>query len=163
MYCRGNTQQAIADYLEVTRQQIGYDLKIVFGRWQESAVANIEERKAAELEKVNQLERTYWDAWERSLKPKESRVRKAAKMGDSEDEAVAALRTSELKTEQRDGNPSYLEGVRWCIEQRCKILGLNAPTKVDVLAKVDASLEDVAAATKELEGWERDRFGASAN
>lgn len=126
MYCRGQTQQAIADYLELTRQQISYDLKIIFGRWRESATAAVEERKAAELEKINQLERTYWDAWERSLKPKESTRTSSTRAGTDRPDRLQA----ETRSEQRNGNPSYLAGVQWCIDQRCKILGINAPVKL---------------------------------
>lgn len=30
------------------------------------------------------------------------------------------------------GDPRYLAGVQWCIEIRCKLLGIEAPKRVDV-------------------------------
>jgi hypothetical protein len=30
------------------------------------------------------------------------------------------------------GSAAYLQGVQWCIQQRCKILGLDAPKTVNV-------------------------------
>ena len=153
MYCRGSTMQAIADYLEVTRQQIGYDWQVLLTRWRENADASIEDKLAAELEKINQVERTYWDAWERSLKPKDSTRKQSSKRGEE------SMILAETRSEQRDGEPRYLEGVRWCIEQRLKIIGGYAPAKVDLTTRIEPALEDVSAANAELETWERERIG----
>ena len=30
------------------------------------------------------------------------------------------------------GDPRFLAGVQWCIERRCKIIGIDAPTKSEL-------------------------------
>src|SRR5262249_28077339 len=61
----------IAQRLKVSRQQIGNDLKVLQRRWQESALADFNAKKVAELAKMDELERTYWEAWERSCQTRE--------------------------------------------------------------------------------------------
>ena len=36
-----------------------------------------------------------------------------------------------MEKEQRDGNPAFLQGVLNCIDRRCKLLGIDAPTRTD--------------------------------
>lgn len=40
------------------------------------------------------------------------------------------------RSEQRNGNLAYLSGVQWCIDRRCKILGLDAPIKAQINAQL---------------------------
>jgi hypothetical protein len=102
-------------------------------RWQQSALANLNEKKALELAKVDQLERTYWQAWEDSRKTRETTTSTTEKTSAAESIAHAKTPPLRLKAamrkEARDGNPAFLEGVQWCINKRCAILGLDAPKK----------------------------------
>ncbi len=77
----------------------------------QSSIVNINEAKAKELARVDHLEREYWEAWERS---------------------VGEHRTKTLKTEEINGDPRYLSGIQWCINKRCELLGLDAPSKTDI-------------------------------
>src|SRR5215472_19251006 len=81
LYLRGLTQAEIAQRLNVSRQQIGYDLKLLQRRWQESALADFNAKKAAELAKVDELERTYWEAWERSCQAREVTTQEHTQVG----------------------------------------------------------------------------------
>ena len=63
LYCQGWTQSRIADKMGVTRPQIGYDLRIIQKRWQKSALSRFDERKAAELAKIDHLEKVAFEAW----------------------------------------------------------------------------------------------------
>lgn len=119
LYLQGWTQLRIAERLNLTRQQIGYDLKAIFTRWRESSVRDFDEKRAEELAKVNHVEQTYWDSWEQSRKPN--------KAG--------------LPTEP--GDPRFLSGVERCIERRCKLLGLDAPEKFEVHDKTLAVIPPV--------------------
>src|SRR3990172_1391135 len=104
MYLRGETQQAIAEHLNgkyyladpLSRQQIAYDLKAIQGRWLKSSLINFTAARARELAKIDNLERTYWDAWERSKLSARKRVKKDTPKGD----------VLELTTELRVGNPN---------------------------------------------------------
>jgi transcriptional regulator with XRE-family HTH domain len=116
MYIRGKYQSEIASELGLTQQQISYDLKKIQKEWQKTTTLALDEYKIKELSKIDHLERTYWQEWEESKKEKITKTLKAK-------DADTAEKT--LKTEERCGDPRYLDGVQWCIDQRCKLFGLH--------------------------------------
>ena len=116
-YLRGNLQSEIAKNLGLSRQQIGYDLADIRKRWLASALRDFDEAKAQELAKLDNLERTYWQGWDDSRKD-----RKRTTEEKHEDPAWNKEKT-ELTTSP--GDPRFLDGVRKCVEQRCRILGLE--------------------------------------
>jgi predicted transcriptional regulator len=122
LYLEGKYQHEIAEILGVSQQQVSYDLKEIQLTWQDMSVAQLTELKARELARIDNLERTYWQAWEKSQQPKETTS--TAKEG----EKVKVGKRSE----QRNGNPQFLQGVQWCIERRIKLLGLDAPVRSEV-------------------------------
>jgi hypothetical protein len=128
LYLHGLTQHEIAQRLNVSRPQIGYDLKVLQRRWQESALADFHAKKASELAKVDELERTYWEAWDRSCQAREVTTQEKTQAG--EDPAEETRRKAGVRKEPRDGNPEFLRGVERCIELRFKILGAFAAVKV---------------------------------
>lgn len=109
----------------LTQQQISYDLGVLRKAWVAEAQIDFSERVAFEIAKIDQLERTYWSAWERSKQDK------TVTSVDKTDAKTASVKASK-KTEARDGNPVWLEGVQRCIELRCKLLGLNAASLLSV-------------------------------
>jgi hypothetical protein len=128
LYLRGLTHYEIAQRLNVSRQQIGYDLKVLQRRWQESALADFNAKKAAELARVDELERTYWEAWARSCQSREVTTQERTQGGESQ--AEEARLKAGVRKEQRDGNPEFLRGVERCVEMRCKIIGAFAAVKI---------------------------------
>jgi hypothetical protein len=128
LYLRGLTQHEIAERLNVTRQQVGYDLKVLLRRWQESALADFNAKKAAELAKVDELERTYWEAWQRSCQAREVTTQEKTQAGEGA--ADEPRRKVGVRKEERDGNPEFLKGVERCVEMRCKIIGAYAALKI---------------------------------
>jgi hypothetical protein len=128
LYLRGLTQHEIAQRLNITRQQVGYDLKVLLRRWQESALADFNAKKAAELAKVDELERTYWEAWQRSCQAREITTQERTQTGEGP--ADEPRRKVGVRKEERDGNPEFLRGVERCVEMRCKILGAYAAVKI---------------------------------
>lgn len=131
LYCEGKTQVVIAERVGLTQQQISLDLKVVRERWLKASIESIDAAKGRELAKVDHLELTYWEAWERSLVEKQitaTKKRQGLRVVGKDEQA--ATTEASIRKEQRDGNPSYLAGVQWCIERRCKIMGTDAPTKV---------------------------------
>lgn len=121
LYLKGKTQADIAADLTVTQQQISYDLKEIHKRWRESALVNINEAKHRELARIDNLEITYWQAWERSV----GEVVKTVTSRSDKDGNRASI-----AKEVQVGNSAYLAGVQWCIEQRCKIFGIYEATKI---------------------------------
>jgi len=117
-------QAVIAAALDVSQMTISRDIKVLISRWQESALMDVDEAKAHELARINRLELEYWEAWEVSKRDKESTL--AEKI---DDKTVTRTKAQQRK-EGQVGNPSFLGGVQWCIDRRCKLLGLDAPTKI---------------------------------
>jgi hypothetical protein len=68
----------------------------------DTASAAVAKQRAKELARLDNLERTYWEAYERSCQRSETASEK----------------------QQRDGNPRFLEGIQRCVALRCQILGL---------------------------------------
>ncbi len=122
-YCHGETQIDIAAYLEVSQQQISYDLKAVQREWKDQRIKELDIHKWRELAKIDELERTYWDAWMRS-QTEHVRTRSRQQTGG---DILASI-----ERENPIGDPRFLVGVAWCIERRCKLLGLDEPLRIDI-------------------------------
>ena len=124
-YCEGKYQSWIATELKVTQQQISYDLKAIRKVWLSRQVAAFDVMVAEEIARIDHLDSTWRDAWERSQKKGEIDMVKTV-TGDKPRDEVAK------RIEHRDGNPSFLTGVERCIELRVKLLGLNAPERIAI-------------------------------
>ncbi|NIP53215.1 MAG: hypothetical protein GWN94_14245, partial [Phycisphaerae bacterium] len=94
------------------------DLKTIQKRWRTDTTIDLDEARQRELARIDQLEREYWQAWEKSKQP-----RKRVSQTD---------KTVSRQTEERTGDPRYLAGVQWCIQQRCKLLDIEAPQRQQV-------------------------------
>jgi hypothetical protein len=101
------------------------DIDAIIKEWKRTAVNNVDMLRAVEIEKINNLEKTYWAAWERSLQEKSQSTTERA------EDLTVRLLARVVKTES-DGNSSYLAGIQWCIDKRCKLLGLDAPVKNEI-------------------------------
>jgi DNA-binding transcriptional ArsR family regulator len=141
MYLKGRFQWEIADSLGIDQATVSRDLKALQKEWKESAVRDFDEAKEQELARVDNLERTYWESWERSLKEKETtRTEQSTKdKGNNKDEG--STRAGILK-EQRDGNPEFLKGVQWCINKRSEILWGVEMKKLEEIQKALQELKD---------------------
>lgn len=124
-YLRGETQVEIAVETGVTQQQISYDLKVLRGRWLRSSIRDFDEARAQELAKIDDLEREYWGAWDASKDKFEATT-------TEQSNGKMAQTKAKIHRETRTGDLRYLLGVQWCIERRCKLLGLDAPTKQEI-------------------------------
>nr|WP_293836721.1 helix-turn-helix domain-containing protein [uncultured Arsenicibacter sp.] len=138
LYLKGWQQAAIAEELDVTQSQISQDLKAIRENWKTGALIDFNEAKARELARLDLLEQTYWSAWERSLKPfkkKQTKMRGEVNMNDaSQKQKAKNLETTEA-TEERVGDPKFLDGVLKCIQKRVDILGIDAPSKQELTGK----------------------------
>lgn len=69
----------------------------------------------SELEKLDRLEHQYWQAWEKSLgKTSKKKVKKNEKEASTQIEA---------EEQEQNGEVSFLNGIKACIELRCKMMG----------------------------------------
>lgn len=122
-YLRGKTQAEIAEFVDLSQSTISRDLSSLQNEWKESALIDFDAAKARELARIDLLEEEYWDAWDRSKRPKTETEKQASNRGDN------TSMMSREKSVERDGNPAFLMGVERCIAERCKILGVYAAVK----------------------------------
>lgn len=128
LYLTGHTQYAIAEALGVSQTTICFDLKAIHQQWKEAAITDIAAIKERELLRIDRIEREHWRGWVKSLK---DRQRRTTKSGGKEGDEVTSM------TEGQAGNPRFLEGIMHCIERRARLLGLDAPEKIDFPNGID--------------------------
>lgn len=142
LWLGGKSQQEIADTISInrpydlSRQTISNDLKEIKSRWEQLYLTDYNEHLMKELARIDRLEETYWDSWERSLLPKEEKYTENIQDKSSGKTGVTVPAYSRLKATRKEitstGDTRYLDGIQWCVEQRCKILGLYKPKTVNV-------------------------------
>jgi hypothetical protein len=115
----------------ISRQLVGYDLQELQKAWLQAGLLDLTEAKVKELARIDELERAYWLEWAKTLADRTTQTQHKTQRGDKElDETVTIITHG-------GGDPRYLEGVRWCIERRCKLLGLDEPTAIANLGPSD--------------------------
>jgi len=129
LYLQLKTQSEIAETVGVNQSTVSRTLKSLQKEWQSSSLMDFNEAKARELAKIDHLELVYWDAWERSKKAEETSTTKRVE-GD--------ITRTEAQIQKKDsvGDKKFLDGVQWCIDKRCKILGLDSPDEIDATLRV---------------------------
>lgn len=125
-YVRGMSQWKIGQELGVTQQQVSYDLKIIRQRWLESSIRDFDEARAIEVAKIDDCEREFRAAWERSQRIKQITNSKRK-------EGMGASTEAGVRKEEQVGDPRFMDGILKCINMRCELLGLNAAKKISVL------------------------------
>lgn len=127
LYLDGWTQAKIAVKLKLSRSQIEYDIRSIQTRWRKSSIRNFDEAKQRELTRIDAAERNAWEGWQRShgkMSEKTKQVKEGATPAESFDSETE-------KTWQEAGDPRFLDVVLKCVQQRAKLLGLDAPTKME--------------------------------
>lgn len=117
-YLRGEYQADIARDLGISQQTVSLDLKAIRAAWLASSIRDYDAAIAQELARIDEVEREYWSAWEKSKQDKEITYQEAG--GDGHKKKVS------LRREGQAGMPAFLDGVLKCIERRCRLLGLDA-------------------------------------
>lgn len=128
-YLRGDRQSDIARDLNLSQQQVSYDIRLIHDAWLRDTISNFNILKARELAKVDHLECEAWRAWECELpESNKTETRKRNVKTKRESKESAEARKLIIKLKARD--PRYLQIVGDCIDRRRKILGIDAPTKI---------------------------------
>jgi len=141
MHASGMPQREIATQFSLTQGQICRDLKEIYQRWAAAdSKPDLKVIRQRILAKLADLEKTYRQAWLDSLKPKEIVSKKQVSIPGEATGAGANLKTSadrerneaSLRTEERDGNVAFLNGILACVDRECKLRGVDAPQKLEV-------------------------------
>jgi hypothetical protein len=146
MYVRGDSQWSIAKHFGLSQQQISVDLKSLEQEWRQSALRDFDDLRGVQLAKIDELEREYWTAWEKSKKPiTKTRQEATPKRNRATGESVPTPDKIIKEVRESVGDPRWLDGVHKCIERRCKLLGLDAPQTVDIRLEQEKIAAEVAA------------------
>lgn len=136
LYLEGNNQERIRELARVetgghtfSRAVVGQYVAEAIAEWQISKAQFIDHQKSIELAKINNLENEYWEAWRRSCKDQKtiSQEKTPSKKPQGEEAKRQAFSISKVTASKRKttGDAKFLEGVQWCVEMRCKILGIE--------------------------------------
>lgn len=170
LYLKGiKRQRELAEQVKVDQKTISRDLAVIRQRWRESAVQDWNEAVGEELDRLSQIEREAWEAWQKSRQAKETTTDETITDQDGEvttgaDGTPIAYTTETtkhtLKVEDLYGDPRFLLIIQNCVKERCKILGLYAPEKREENRRVAVTItvEQLAQAQREVEDWRRERF-----
>lgn len=144
---------------------IAKDIREVHRRWRTQANIDIERRVSEELDRLASVEREAWTAWLRSIEERRQvsvlqedpnlpllpanptlkeieRIAEEAwvqvdepKSEESPDKPNGVRRRIDIRHMQSNGEPRFLEIILRCSAERRKLLGLDAPTKVDITVR----------------------------
>ena len=119
LYLTGVKQVDIALQVGIGQMTVSRYLQEAQKNWLKNTVHDVNILKARELQKIDAMELVYWDGWRRSM----------------DSPAAYAMH----------GDVRFLNGIQWCVEQRCKILGIsanvNANLNIDLTSLTDEQLQ----------------------
>ena len=155
MLLKGQTLYAIHERINELRKgeyslsysQIVYDAKLVERQWVEEYLSDVNAAKAKELARVDKIERAAWEEWERSKRTlaRTEKEQIENEQGGADGKAYNRHRKTRAKKieQERDADRKFMEIVQWCVDTRCKILGLNAAQRYDISWKKQAQAAGV--------------------
>lgn len=169
LFLRGYSYREIADALNrdlsargvgytISFQMVYYDLQQCLIEWKRERLETIDEYVTQELRKLDKMEVELWEAWERSKTGKtreknrqNAKPRKVLEDGDN----PGYYGYEETTTETSAGNPRFLDLLLNVQQRRAKMLGFDAPIKVEIPGieksiNGDAPQYDVSAIPEDL-------------
>jgi DNA-binding transcriptional MocR family regulator len=135
----GRSERTIASELGLSQSTIHRDIEALKQEWLERRLRNRDELLADELRFIGFIQREAISEWRRSksqpVTKRSSKSRgfapKPTKAGEKvTPTADLLLIEQQVKSEERLGDPRYLESLAWCSSERSRLLGLHAPAKV---------------------------------
>lgn len=132
----GHSQDAIAEKTGLSQATVSRDLAVVVEQWKSEAKGTMEEIKAKELAKLDELEKEAYAAWIGSKQETQKKVveDRPGKSGG---------KFAKIETEKTNGDPRFLQALLAIQDRRAKILGFDVPVKFDGTvtnkATIDAS------------------------
>lgn len=124
LHLQGVSKPQIAVRLGCSLEHVENSIRILRRRWANSSIRDIDAAIQEEIAKIDNLESEHWQAWERS---------KAVELPIAERQRLLRQYGIRITTV---GDATFLQGVLACIDRRIKLLGLDAPIKVDITTKI---------------------------
>lgn len=130
----------------ISLAMVYYDLQQCLIEWKRERLDNIDDYVTQELQKLDKMEVELWEAWENSKTGKRrQKNRTSAKPRKvlTEDEKTADwYGYNETTNETSAGNPRFLDLLLNVQQRRAKMLGYDAPVKIEIPGYNAASGED---------------------
>jgi hypothetical protein len=130
-YLEGQTQYKIGRDLQLDQSTVARDLRTIRETWVDRQMESFSLHKAEALARIDNLEREAWEAWHRSQAEFNSSMREQIS-GDKNQTRHMQRRARAV------GQAAYLAAIQWCIDRRIKLLGLDAPHKIDITKRIRA-------------------------
>lgn len=114
------------------------DVERLLAEWREARIDNTDYALQLELERIDDLIKEAWEAWEKSKQEYEKRRAKQIGVPNPDDEGKGGGGVVTLKMEQTAenvspcGDPRYLELIHKLLIERRKLLGLYSPDKKEI-------------------------------
>ena len=142
----------------ISLRMVYYDLQQALVEWKRERFDNVDDYITQELRKLDKMEVELWDAWETSKTGKEKKKTRSSKKPNKVDAEVNEPNYygyDETAVETSSGNPQFLTLLLNVQQRRAKLLGFDAPVKIDVGgmgrgSDDDKPKYDVAAVPEEL-------------
>lgn len=147
LFLRGYTYREMSEALNqellkrnagytISLQMVYYDLNQCLIEWKREHLENIDEYVTRELAKLDKMEQQAWEAWEASKMGKRRTKEKNNKgrpiKTDAEDSDPQYYGYNETSTETSAGNPRFLDLLLNIQQRRAKMLGFDAPVKIEI-------------------------------
>lgn len=146
LFLRGYTYKEISERLNeenarrgvgytISKQMVYWDMQHLLIEWKRERLENIDDYVTQELRKLDKMEVELWEAWERSkkgkLREKNRQNAKPRKVLEDKDNPEY-YGYEEKMVETSSGNPRYLDLLLNVQQRRAKMLGFDAPIRVDI-------------------------------
>ena len=127
LYLHGYAVDEIASLTGLGERMVQSEITALRKGWTQRAQLDVQTATFRELDRIDALERTAHEGWMRSLGQVNVETKQATSASGGN-----VNRATVRNAGNRDGNPVFLARMAWCVEQRCKILGLEKPLAVEV-------------------------------
>lgn len=169
LFLRGHTYRDMAERLKQHHNEIGgihyeisfvmiqKDMQALLIQWKRDSLQTVDEYLQRELNKLDKIEEEAWMAWEKSktgkIRAKTRNLKTAAKKyvddTDKLDENGELMEPrpiyegfDEEATETSAGNPKFFDVILSSMQRRAKLMGLDAPEKMDYMINERAGDSD---------------------
>lgn len=116
------------------------DVQTLLAEWRETRIENLNHAVQLELERIDDLTREAWEAWEKSklggdkVRTKQTGVpQQTGDDGDGSEGGIATIKLERTSEEvNANGDPRFLEVIHKNAIERRKLLGLYSPEKREI-------------------------------
>lgn len=143
LFLRGYTYREITEALNrdlsdrgvgytITLSMVYYDLQQTLIEWKRERLETIDEYVTQELRKLDKMEQQAWEAWEVSKTGKQRTKEKTNRGRPIKDGDPEYYGYDETTVETSAGNPRFLDLLLNIQQRRAKMLGFDAPVKIEI-------------------------------